>query len=89
MPQSVLDEGAHADHYASVAAARRAATLHPEISYATLKKVVPAAAALAVATATAAQATLPEKQAGPALHKDVSELAHEMQAKTQPNPPTN
>jgi stearoyl-CoA desaturase (delta-9 desaturase) len=89
VPQSVLDEGAHADHYASVAAARRAATLHPEISYATLKKVVPAAAAFAVASATAAQATLPDKQEGPALHKDVTELAHEMQGKTPPNPPAN
>jgi stearoyl-CoA desaturase (delta-9 desaturase) len=87
VPPSILDEGANADHYASVAAARRAATLHPEISYATLKRVVPAAAALAVASASAAQATLPEKNEGPALHKDVTELAHEMQAKTLPNPP--
>jgi stearoyl-CoA desaturase (Delta-9 desaturase) len=52
VPKSVLDEGAHADHHASVAAARRAALIHPE--YASLRKVVPAAAAIAVATVNAA-----------------------------------
>ena len=52
VPKSVLDEGAHADHHASVAAAKRAALVHPE--YASLRKVVPAAAAIAVATVTAA-----------------------------------
>ena len=52
VPKSVLDEGVHADHHASVAAARRAALVHPE--YASLRKVVPAAAAIAVATVNAA-----------------------------------
>ena len=52
VPKSVLEEGAHADHHTSVAAARRAALIHPE--FASLRKVVPAAAAIAVATATAA-----------------------------------
>jgi stearoyl-CoA desaturase (delta-9 desaturase) len=52
VPKSVLDEGASADHHVSVAAARRAALVHPE--YASLRKVVPAAAAIAVATVNAA-----------------------------------
>jgi stearoyl-CoA desaturase (delta-9 desaturase) len=84
VPQSVLDEGARADHQASVEAARQAALLHPEISHSSLKRVVPAAAAMAVATAAAAQATLPKKADDPAIHKDVTELAHELHA---PKPP--
>jgi stearoyl-CoA desaturase (delta-9 desaturase) len=79
VPKSILDEAHRADHLASIAAAQRAAHVHPEFS--SLKKVVPAAAAIAVATATAAQATLPKKAEGPAVHKDVSELAHDMQKK--------
>ena len=84
VPESVLEEGARADHAASVEAARLAATLHPEISHSSLMRVVPAAAAIAVATATAAQATLPKKADDPAIHKDVTELAHELNA---PKPP--
>lgn len=87
VPQSILDEGSHADHHASVAAARRAAVLHPEISHSSLRKVFPAAAALAVATASAAQTTLPKKAETPAVHQDVTELALELQPKTPPNPP--
>ena len=87
VPSSILAEGAHADHHASVEAARRAAILHPEISYSSLRKVVPAAAALAVATAAAAQAHLPKRPDGPAVHKDVTELAHELGQKTPPAPP--
>jgi stearoyl-CoA desaturase (delta-9 desaturase) len=87
VPQSVLDEGARADHHASVEAARLAATLHPEISHSSLKRVVPAAAALAVATAAAAQVTLPKKADDPAIHKDVTELAHELNQPRTPAPP--
>jgi stearoyl-CoA desaturase (Delta-9 desaturase) len=76
VPKSILEEGAHADHHRSVEAAQLAATAHPEFS--SLKKVLPAAAALAVATAAAAQADVPEKAEGPAIHKDVTELAHEL-----------
>ena len=84
VPESVLEEGTRADHAASVEAAQLAATLHPEISHSSLKRVVPAAAAIAVATATAAQATLPKKADDPAIHRDVTELAHELNA---PKPP--
>ena len=69
VPRSVMEEAARADHVASIAAAQRASTVHPEFS--PLAKVVPAAAAIAVATATAAQADLPKKAAGPALHQNV------------------
>jgi stearoyl-CoA desaturase (delta-9 desaturase) len=82
VPKSILDEAHRADHLATIAAAQRAAQVHPEFS--SLKKVVPAAAAIAVATATASQITLPKKSEGPAMHKDVSELAHNMAKKQEP-----
>ena len=82
VPQSIMEEAARADHHATIAAAQRAAHSHPE--YSSLKKVVPAAAAIAVATATAAQANLPKKAEGPAIHKDVSSLNHP-DAKTPPS----
>ena len=82
VPQSVLDEGARAEHAASIAAAQRAALVHPE--YSSLKKVVPAAAAFAVATAASAQATMPKKAEDPAMHRDVTEETHNM---AQKNPP--
>lgn len=75
VPKSVLEEGTHADHHSSVAAAERAAQVHPEHS--SLRKVVPAAAALAVATAAAAQMNVPQKAEGPAVHKDVTEQAEQ------------
>jgi stearoyl-CoA desaturase (delta-9 desaturase) len=71
VPKSIMEEAARADHVASIAAAQHAALAHGE--YSSLKKVVPAAAAIAVATATAAQAVMPKKAEGPAIHKDLSE----------------
>ena len=82
VPQSVLDEGTRAEHVASVAAAQRAALAHPE--FASLKKVVPAAAAFAVATAAAAQTTVPPKANSPAIHRDVTEETHNMAKKNLP-----
>lgn len=73
VPKSIMEEAARADHAASIAASQKAAHVHPE--YSSLKKVVPAAAAIAVATATAAQSALPKKAEGPAIHKDVTELS--------------
>ncbi|MSU47933.1 MAG: acyl-CoA desaturase [Opitutus sp.] len=71
VPPSVMEEAQRADHMASIAAAQRAALVHPEFS--SLKKVVPAAAAFAVATAAASQATMPKKAEGPAIHRNVTE----------------
>jgi len=85
VPQSVLDEGAHADHHASVAAAARAAHVHPDFS--SLRRVVPTAAAIAVATATAATLEIPQKNSGPAIHRDLTELAHDLRADSPSNPP--
>jgi stearoyl-CoA desaturase (delta-9 desaturase) len=53
VPASVLAEGAHADHHASVASAARAAAAQAEHSHSALRKVMPAAAAIAVATVNA------------------------------------
>jgi stearoyl-CoA desaturase (delta-9 desaturase) len=72
VPASVLAEGAHADHHESVAAARLAQTVHPE--YSSLKRIVPAAAAIAVATASATHPLLNRKSDGQAIHKDVTSL---------------
>ncbi|MEX2044903.1 MAG: acyl-CoA desaturase [Opitutus sp.] len=75
VPQSIMEEAERADHHASIAAAQRAANVHPEFS--SIKKVVPAAAAFAVATASAAQATVPRKSERPAIRKDATELTHD------------
>ena len=84
VPQSIMEEAARADHLASIAAAQSAAHTHPDFS--SLKKVVPAAAAFAVATAAASQATMPKKAEGPAIHRDLTELAHDMAKKPQTPP---
>ncbi len=76
VPKSVMEEAARADHAASIAAAQLAAHTHPDVS--SLKKVVPAAAAIAVATATASQITVPKKAEDPAMHRDVSAQTHGM-----------
>jgi len=71
VPKSVLEEGMHADHHRSIAAAERAAEVHGNVNSG-LRHVLPAAAAIAVATATAAHSELPKKADGPAIHKDLS-----------------
>ncbi|MSU22601.1 MAG: acyl-CoA desaturase [Opitutus sp.] len=86
VPQSVLDEAASLDHAATIAAARLASQSHPDFSFGTLKKVVPAAAAIAVATATASQSVLPKKTEHPAVHRDVTEETHPL-ARQEPPPP--
>ena len=82
VPDSVLEEGIRAEHAATVAAAQRAALAHPE--YSSLKKVLPTAAAFAVATAASAQTTMPRKAERPPARRDVTEQAHELGAKTVP-----
>jgi len=86
VPKAVLEEGAMADHHKSVAAAQRSTA--PSMDLAQLKKVVPAAAAIAVATAAASQADLPKKSEGAAIHKDVSELATELAKRDPAGPPS-
>lgn len=76
VPVSVLEEGHRAEHAASVAAAQRAASVHPE--YSALKKVMPAAAAIAIATVQSADMNVQKKVERPAVHKDMTELAHEL-----------
>jgi stearoyl-CoA desaturase (delta-9 desaturase) len=73
VPQSVLDEGTRAEHAASVAAAQKASSVHPE--YSTFKKVVPAAAAIAMATVQAADISLPGRKEAAPHHQDLSGLA--------------
>jgi stearoyl-CoA desaturase (delta-9 desaturase) len=89
VPQSILDEGAHADHHASVAAAsaQRAAHHAAGHDYSSLRRIVPVATAMAVATATSSSVVAPQKAEGPAIRKDLSEEAHGMNA-VKPTPPT-
>ncbi|MBI5769279.1 MAG: acyl-CoA desaturase [Verrucomicrobia bacterium] len=87
VPQSIYDEAARTDHDHSVAAAQHAAAHHGDYSLATLKKVVPTAAAMAVATAASAQATAPKKAVGPAIHQDTTGQLADRLAE-QPDHPT-
>jgi len=80
VPQSILEEGARAEHAASVAAAQASINARSEQGHSALKHVIPAAAAIAVATVNAANTNLPQKVESPAVHKDVTELAHELNA---------
>ncbi|HVW22298.1 MAG TPA: fatty acid desaturase [Opitutaceae bacterium] len=73
VPKAVLSEGALADHHGSVAAARRAAVVHPE--YAVLRKVVPAAAAIAVAAVNTSGSAKARRAEDPAPHRAVSTQA--------------
>ena len=81
VPVSIMEEAARADHAASVAAAQGAIHAHPDFS--SLKKVMPAAAAIAVATATS-QIAMPPKAEGPAIHKDIAGLTTERAPQTPP-----
>ena len=81
VPRSVMDEAARADLAGSIAAAERAALLHPE--YSSFKKVVPAAAALAMATVNTAHVIAPRRSTGPAIRQQVGELARP----ADPSPP--
>jgi stearoyl-CoA desaturase (Delta-9 desaturase) len=70
VPEAVLEEGRQAEHHESVKAAAQASASH---DFATLRKVVPAAAAIAIATVQASEATGQAKAEGPAIHKDAGE----------------
>jgi stearoyl-CoA desaturase (delta-9 desaturase) len=73
VPAAVLAEGERADHRESVAAAQ-ARHAHPECS--SLKRIVPAAAAFAVATVSAAHPAPPVPAEEPAAHGDVGADSH-------------
>jgi stearoyl-CoA desaturase (delta-9 desaturase) len=70
VPASVMAEAARIDLAGSIAAAERAAVLHPEFS--SFKKVVPAAAALAMATVNPGSLLAPRRAAGPAVTQHVA-----------------
>jgi stearoyl-CoA desaturase (delta-9 desaturase) len=73
VPASVLAEGEHADHHDSVAAAKRAVHVHPE--YSSLKRIVPAAAAIAVATVNAAHPLVDRKADAHGIHSEVTKVS--------------
>jgi hypothetical protein len=75
-----------AEHQNSVAAAQASTLTRPE-NASSLRHVLPAAAAIAVATVNASGSQIPQKPAA-GVHKDVSELAHELgQTKPAAQPP--
>jgi stearoyl-CoA desaturase (Delta-9 desaturase) len=73
VPDSVLEEGEQSDHKESVAAAARA--LHARAEHSSLKRIVPAAAAIAVATVNAANPVLPRRADGHAIQRDAASLS--------------
>ncbi|HYP16049.1 MAG TPA: hypothetical protein VEQ65_02465, partial [Opitutus sp.] len=83
VPQSILDEGLRAEHAASVAAAQKAAVAHEPSAF---KKVVPAAAALAMATVNTSSAVAPKKP-GPAVYRSITEQTTPPDA-AHPTPPS-
>ncbi|MGH8020527.1 MAG: acyl-CoA desaturase [Opitutaceae bacterium] len=83
VPRSVLDEGARAEHAKSVAAAQRRARLAPAES-SPLSRVVPAAAAIAVASIHAANCDASPKKEGPPIHRDIAELPADAQQTKAP-----
>ena len=73
VPASVLSEGELSDHLQSAAAAAGAPHAHPE--YSSLKRIVPAAAAIAVATVNAAHPDMHTPSEGPGAHWDGKSLS--------------
>jgi len=73
VPASVLAEAERQDHHDSVAAAAAARHVHPEHS--SLKRIMPAAVAIAVATANSAHHGLPTRVEGAEIHRDASGAA--------------
>jgi stearoyl-CoA desaturase (delta-9 desaturase) len=81
VPATILSEGERADHEASVAAARRALLVHPEHS--SFKRVVPAAAAIAVATVNAAHPLMHRPEEAP-MHREMQGLAPDTPPASKP-----
>ncbi|HEY8994091.1 MAG TPA: acyl-CoA desaturase [Lacunisphaera sp.] len=70
VPQSIYDEAAQNAHHDTVRRFSASAVQH-EIN--TLRKVVPTAAAIAIATVNSPDVATQLKKEGPAIHKDVTE----------------
>jgi len=86
VPKSIMEEAARMDHATSIAAAQRAASVHPEVS--PFKKIMPAAAAIAVATASGSHSMLASKSEAPAMHHDVAGMVQDgAKAETTPTTP--
>jgi stearoyl-CoA desaturase (Delta-9 desaturase) len=68
VPASVLAEAERQDHHDSVAAAANARHVHPE--YSSLKRIMPAAVAIAVATANSAHHGLPVRVEGAPIQRE-------------------
>lgn len=75
VPQSIYEEAARNEHHDTI---RRMSLSHVQEEINTLKRVVPTAAAIAIATVNSPEvAAQMQKKDGPAIHKDVSELAQQ------------
>jgi stearoyl-CoA desaturase (delta-9 desaturase) len=86
VPQSIYDEAARNAHADTI---RRVTFSSVQDEINTLRKVVPTAAAIAMATVNSPEVSPQlQKKDGPAIHKDVSELAEQPPATaTPPAPP--
>ncbi len=77
VPASVLEEGGQSDHRESVAAAAGARHAHPDHS--SLKRIVPAAAAIAVAAVNSTHPPGPRRAAGHEIHGGAAGLSQGLQ----------
>jgi stearoyl-CoA desaturase (delta-9 desaturase) len=82
VPATVLAEGERSDHDESVAAATRAQHVHPE--YSSLKRIVPAAAAIAVATVNATNPVMPRRLDAHEVHREAGGIPQASQEYDSP-----
>jgi stearoyl-CoA desaturase (delta-9 desaturase) len=84
VPASIYEEAAHINHRDTI---RRISISSVQEEINTLRRVVPTAAAIAIATVNAAELATQKRADGPALHKVVSELASHPPATARTAPP--
>ena len=78
VPDSIYQEAEQINHRDTI---RRLSISSVQEEINTLRRIVPTAAAIAIATVNASEVASQKKADGPAVHKDVSELAHHPPAK--------
>ncbi|HVU17003.1 MAG TPA: acyl-CoA desaturase [Candidatus Didemnitutus sp.] len=84
VPASIYQEAEQNNHRDTI---RRISISSVQEEINTLKRVVPTAAAIAIATVNSAELVTQKKAEGPAIHKDVSELATQPPATSKDVPP--
>jgi stearoyl-CoA desaturase (delta-9 desaturase) len=84
VPDSIYQEAEQINHRDTI---RRLSISSVQGEINALKRIVPTAAAIAIATVNSAELASQKKSEGPAMHKVVSELAHQPPATSEPSAP--